>query len=113
LTSPGWSYITRSKDAFKAALRIEPINISFAVGVEFSYYQSGLYQGAACASSLNHAMQAVGFGVWTDGVTEYAIIRNQYGVSWGINGYAYVEMTSNNVGVCGLYFDNTFTLVGY
>ena len=113
MTSPGWTYVEKSKTAFKAALRIEPINISFAVGTEFNYYASGLYGGAACSSSLNHAMQAVGFGVWEDGVTEYAIIRNQWGESWGIDGYAYVKMTSDNVGVCGLYYDNTFTLVGY
>jgi len=58
-------------------------------------------------------MQAVGYGEWEDGVTEYAIIRNQWGESWGIGGYAYVKLISDDVGVCGLYFDNTFTLVGY
>lgn len=75
------------------------------------YYSSGIYTGQDCAAYLNHAMQAVGFGV--DNGVEYTIIRNQWGTSWGINGYAHVKMISGNYGVCDLYRDNTFTLVGY
>lgn len=58
LESPnGYSIVGSSFDAFKAALRIEPINISFAVGNDFMYYSSGIYgANAACASNLNHAM---------------------------------------------------------
>lgn len=56
-------------------------------------------------------MQAVGYGV-EDG-TEYFIIRNQWGSGWGMNGYANVKAISGNYGVCDLYTDNTFTLVGY
>lgn len=56
-------------------------------------------------------MNAVGFGV--SGSTEYVIIRNQWGTGWGESGYVRVKLISGNVGVCQLYTDNTFTLVGY
>jgi hypothetical protein len=45
-------------------LQQEPINISFAVNTDFAYYKSGIYgTGAVCGSEINHAMQAVGYGV--------------------------------------------------
>lgn len=53
----------------------------------------------------------MGYGV--SGGIEYVMIRNQWGTSWGESGYARVKMISGNTGVCGLYTDNTFTLVGY
>ena len=48
LVSPGSKKVTSSYDAFKAALLIEPINISFAVGNDFYNYKSGIYTGAQC-----------------------------------------------------------------
>lgn len=47
ITSPGWSQVTSSYSAFKAALRSEPINISFAVGDDFMYYSSGIYEDSS------------------------------------------------------------------
>ena len=43
LTSPGYRYVDSTYDAFKAAILIEAINISFAVGDDFMYYSSGIY----------------------------------------------------------------------
>jgi len=93
-------------------MRVEPINISFSVGDDFMYYSDGIYgNGAGCAARLNHAMNAVGYGV--ENGEEYAWIRNQWGSNWGISGYAKVKLTNGNYGVCDMYTDNTFTLVGY
>lgn len=81
---------------------------------DFLYYRSGIYTGEGCVGvSLNHAMQAVGFGTDSRSGDEYVIIRNQWGTSWGINGYAKVRLDRGTTGVCGVYTDNTFTLVGY
>ena len=56
-------------------------------------------------------MQAIGFGV-LNGV-EYVTIRNSWGTSWGEAGFIKVKLVSGTSGVCKLYTDNTFTLVGY
>jgi len=74
LTGSGYQTVGRSYAEFKQGMLIEPLNISFAVGDDFLYYSSGIYTGSGCASQLNHAMQAVGFGV--ENGTEYVIIRN-------------------------------------
>jgi len=45
---------------------------------------------------------------------EYAIIRNEWGTNWGLDGYAYVWLDpASESGVCGLYLDNYKTNVGF
>lgn len=47
----GYEVVGSSYDSYKEALRIEPINISFAVGDNFMSYSSGIYDGEGdCAS---------------------------------------------------------------
>ena len=74
-----------------------------------------MYKPSDCSRSsydtLNHEMQAVGFGVM-NGV-EYITVRNQWGTGWGDNGYVYVYFNrSGAVGTCGIYADNYVATVG-
>ena len=56
-------------------------------------------------------MEAVGFGVMNG--LEYITVRNQWGASWGDNGYVYVYFNkSGSVGTCGIYADNYVATVG-
>jgi C1A family cysteine protease len=110
--------VTATYSGFITTLQKSPINISFQVANSFQNYRSGIYSPSIatdCAGanyySLNHAMVAVGYGV--QGSTQYAIIRNQWGTWWGEQGYARVELTKDNVGVCGLYLDNYVSTYGY
>jgi hypothetical protein len=49
--------------------------MGFYVADSFYYYSSGVYKPSDCdVGYVNHAMQAVGFGV--SGGLPYAIIRN-------------------------------------
>lgn len=54
-------------------------------------------------------MLAVGYGV-EQGV-EYALIQNQWGQGWGEQGLIRVELTNDQTGPCGLYTQNTYSLV--
>lgn len=59
---------------------------------EFSYFQQGIYTGGCKYNSINHAMDAVGYGTDEETGIEYVIIRNSWGTWWGEGGYAKVEI---------------------
>lgn len=77
-------------DQFKADMRSGPVSVAFGVGDDFMFYSSGVFTGG-CASAINHGMVAIGYGVSEDG-TEYAIVRNSWGIYWGEDGYVKVKI---------------------
>ena len=52
------------------------------------YYKSGIYTGAYCATNINHAMNAIAYGI-ENGV-EYVVIKNSWGTTWGEKGFVRV-----------------------
>jgi len=66
----------------------------------FQLYGGGIYYESRCSSSnLDHEMLAVGWGV-NSGGSEYWIVQNSWGESWGIQGYIYMARNRNNN--CGI-----------
>ena len=58
-------------------------------------------------------MQAVGFGIHTNG-QEFIIVRNQWGTGWGDNGFVKVFFDkTSTVGTCGIYVDNYRATTGF
>ena len=101
-------------ESFKAALRQQPLIVGFAVVNSFYYYSSGVYKPTDCGYTyVNHAMQAVGFGVDNATALPYAIIRNSWGVGWGEQGYARVFLDPAIGGTCGLYYYDLWSTVGF
>ena len=89
------------KTMMKESLINGPIDIAMDVVSSFQFYSNGYYDETNCLTSpnqLNHEMVAVGYG-YNNGRLYY-IIRNSWGTSWGMNGYAYVYE-----GVCGVDSD--------
>jgi len=73
-----------------------PIAVSVAAGgLGWQIYQGGVYSdtGAAhpflCDMTVDHAVQAVGYG--TDGAKDYWLVRNSWGGGWGENGYIRIQ----------------------
>lgn len=62
-------------------------------------------------SYLNHAMIVVGYGVDSETSKEYGIVKNSWGSAWGDAGYVKVELLDDASGACGMYHENTYTLV--
>ena len=59
----------------------------------FQYYSSGIYTDSRCTTSVNHAVNVVGY------TPDYFIVRNSWGVLWGESGYIKVKRGSN---LCGI-----------
>jgi len=65
-----------------AVATLGPIAISVDAG--WMSYESGVYTGS-CGTTIDHAVVLVGYG--TDKGTDYYLVRNSWGSSWGEDGY--------------------------
>ncbi|XP_017008397.2 procathepsin L-like [Drosophila takahashii] len=66
----------------------------------FYGYTSGIYHEPKCSSRNNsHAALVVGYGTDPDG-TDYWLVKNHWGTSWGIGGY--IKMLRNANNHCGI-----------
>jgi len=72
-------------------------------------YQSGVMSWEECAwvNLLDHCVQLVGYNT-NDPDNNYWIVRNSWGLDWGINGYIWLEMWRDT---CGLAHEATCSIV--
>nr|AAD23996.1 cathepsin [Fasciola gigantica] len=76
-----------------------PAAVAVDVESDFMMYSGGIYQSRTCSSlRVNHAVLAVGYG--TQGGTDYWIVKNSWGSSWGERGY--IRMVRNRGNMCGI-----------
>ncbi|KAL7670880.1 hypothetical protein ACOME3_005796 [Neoechinorhynchus agilis] len=85
------------------ALQFGPV----AVGIdgsasEFINYRSGIYDGPCDATKLNHAVLLIGYGSEENcgRITDYWLIKNSFGDSWGEDGY--IRIYRNGKNYCGV-----------
>ena len=96
----------------KAAVNIQPISVAVEADQNaFQLYSSGIVS-ANCGTSLDHAILIVGYNTAADG-TEYWIVKNQWGTSWGMNGYIEIAIGTQNsgAGVCGINSNTAFPTI--
>ena len=84
----------------KAAIATGPTSVAVEADKSvFGQYKSGILNSAACGTTTDHAVVAVGYG--TSGSTEYYIVRNSWGSSWGMAGYVNIAAVAG-AGICGI-----------
>ncbi|CAJ0571882.1 unnamed protein product, partial [Mesorhabditis spiculigera] len=71
-----------------------PITAAFYVCNDFYMYTGGVYRTQCTYDNPEfvggHAVAIIGFGTTADGI-DYWLVRNSWGVNWGINGYFMIE----------------------
>jgi C1A family cysteine protease len=105
----GFTDVTpKSPAALQTALAQGPVSIAIdASGIGFQLYHSGILK-RFCGTSLDHGVLAVGYG--TEGSTDFWIVKNSWGSSWGEHGYVRIlrTMDKQDAGVCGLQLDASY-----
>jgi C1A family cysteine protease len=99
----------KAKDdtAMMSALVQQPVSVAIeADQAAFQLYKSGVLT-AACGDNLDHGVLAVGYG--TEDGTDYYLVRNSWGESWGENGYIKLERgVSQRTGQCGILSEPSY-----
>ena len=77
---------------------IGPIALSYQVNGEFKDYRGGVFTSDNCGTrkdEVNHAVQAVGYGVDEETGMQFWTIKNSWGARWGDEGYFKMERGVN------------------
>jgi hypothetical protein len=75
-----------------------PLNVGIdGMTFAFRHYKSGIFTGSCYKH--NHIVVNVGYGV-SDAGTQYFIIRNSWGPTWGEKGHIKVKINVNNKNSC-------------
>lgn len=57
-------------------------------------YSGGILDTDKCGEQLDHMVEIVGYG--TEGSTDYYIVQNSWGPSWGDHGYIKIAAVEGN-----------------
>jgi cathepsin L len=95
-----------------AAVVKQPVVIAIEADTRyFQSYSGGILDSSACGTTLDHAVEIVGYG--SENGVDYWTVRNSWSNTWGENGYVRIKKTSstNDIGICGLAAEPSFLMV--
>ena len=96
----------------KEAVSRGPVSIAIEADTKaFQLYTSGVLTGDACGTNLDHGVLIAGYG--EESGTEYWLVKNSWGPSWGDEGYIKIARSdsTNDPGVCGIAMQASYPVV--
>jgi len=93
-----WGWLTQTHDeAVMHNYLFSSAPISICVCAEqWQYYSKGVVLGSQCCTQIDHCVQITGY--WDiNGIYAWAV-RNEWGASWGVDGYIYLQYGANTCG---------------
>ena len=103
----------RNQLHLKEAVSKGPVSVAIEADAGiFQFYKSGVISSDKCGTSLDHGVLVVGYGTETDG-TEYWLVKNSWGPSWGDGGYIKIARNDKtfDAGTCGIALQPSFPLI--
>jgi len=91
------SNVGTSVSAIKTAVYNSGIISIYLNANKMQSYKSGIMNGSSCSTSINHAVNVIGWG--KSGSTTYWLIRNSWGTWWGEKGYFRIVAGKNACGI--------------
>ncbi|KAL6653732.1 hypothetical protein ACP70R_008656 [Stipagrostis hirtigluma subsp. patula] len=90
------------EEELAAAVANQPVSAGIdAHANSFQFYSGGVFTGDGCGKTLNHAVTVVGLGTTENG-TNYWLLKNSWGKSWGEDGFMRLERGTNACGVANM-----------
>ncbi len=105
----GYKTVGSSTNSLMSAVAQQPVSIAVEADKSvFQSYSSGVMTGN-CGTNLDHGILAVGYG--TESGTDYWLVKNSWGTSWGEAGYGKLERGKGGSGECGILSDDSYPVV--
>lgn len=76
-----------------------PIDCGIEATAKFEVYTGGIFSEAVRNPMINHEISIVGWGLDTSSNTPYWVGRNSWGTAWGMEGWFYLKLGVNELGV--------------
>jgi len=90
-----------------AAVAKGPVSVAIeADTLVFQFYWGGIIKSSWCGINLDHGVLVVGYG--TESGTDYWILKNSWGGSWGESGYFRIIRGGDGPGICGLQLSASY-----
>ena len=82
-----------------AAFSVGPISVAMdASHKSFQLYHSGIYSERLCSPvKLDHGVLVIGYGTESEA---YWLVKNSWGLRWGMEGYFMIQQADNMCGLC-------------